>query len=172
MRVARFCTSSSSLERYTGRPSWKTGHAYSVIGRIQVQKNWTNSRVPRPARLSWDKQYKRFLAFLIMELMWQFHFKSIEMLRTSILALVVRSMGLPLTTTGSKKVGLLVLKFMSSSLYFVSFSWNLSSVARLARVSTAAWKCRMILSMNFRCLHWQNLQLFANKSTINKGVLE
>ena len=67
MRIARFCTPSSSLERYTGRPSWKTGHAYSVIGQIQVQKNWTNSWVPRPECLSWDKLYKRFLAFLIME---------------------------------------------------------------------------------------------------------
>ena len=92
MPIARFCTPSSSLERYTGRLSWKTGHAYSVIGRIQVQeKNWINSRVPRPERLSWDKLYKRFLAFLIMESMWQFHFKSLEMLRPSILALVTKS---------------------------------------------------------------------------------
>ena len=139
MRIARFCSPSSSLERYTGRQSWKTGHAYSVIGQIQVQKNWTNSRVPRPERLSWDKLYKHFLAFLIMESMWQFHFKSLEMLRPSILALVTKSIGIPLTTTGSKEVGLLVLKFLSSSLHFVSFSWNLSSVARLARVSTATW---------------------------------
>ena len=93
MRIARFCTPSSSLERYTGRPSWKTGHAYSVIGRIQVQKKWTNTRVPRPERLNWDKLYKRFLAFLIMESMWQFHFKSLEMLRPCILALVTKSIG-------------------------------------------------------------------------------
>ena len=85
MRIARFCTPSRSLERYTGRPSWKTGHAYSVIGRIQVQKNWTNSRVLRPQRLSWDKLYKRFLAFLIIDSMWQFHFKSLEMLRPVII---------------------------------------------------------------------------------------
>ena len=119
MQIARFCTSSSSLERYTGRPSWKTGQAYSVIGRIQVQKNWTNSRVPRSERLSWDKLYKRFLAFPTMKLMWQFHVKSLEMLGPSILALVVRSMGLPLTTTGSKELGLLVLKFIRS--YCISF---------------------------------------------------
>ena len=71
--------------------------------------------------------------------MWQFHFKSLEMLRPSILALVTKSIGMPLTTTGSKEVGLLVLKFISSSLHFVSLSWKLSSVTRLARVSTAAW---------------------------------
>ena len=67
--------------------------------------------------------------------MWQFHFKSLEMLRPSILALVPKSIGMPLTTTGSTEVGFLVLKIISSSLHFVSFSWNLSTVARLARVS-------------------------------------
>jgi len=64
MHIALFCTHSSSLERYT---SWKTGHAYSVIRRIQVQKNWTSPRGPRPEGLSWDKPYKRFLALLIMK---------------------------------------------------------------------------------------------------------
>ena len=84
--------------------------------------------------------------------MWQFHFKSLEMLRPSILALVTKSIGMPLTTTGSKEVGLLVLKFISSSLHFVSFSWNLSAVAWLARVSTAAWMwetCDILISNVF-----------------------
>ena len=114
MRIARFCTRSSSLERYAGRLSRKTGHVYSVIGRMQVQKNWTSPRVPRPERLSWDKLYRRFWAFLIMESMWEFHFKSLETLRPSILAVASHS-----------------INFMSSSLYLVSFSWNFSEEARV-----------------------------------------
>ena len=90
MRIARFCTPSGLLKRYTGRLPWKTGHAYSVIWRMQVQKNWTSSRVPGPERLSWDYLYRLFLTFLIMESMWQFHFKSLETLRPSILALETR----------------------------------------------------------------------------------
>ena len=131
MRIARFCTPSSSLERYAGRLSWKTGHIYSVIGRMQVQKNWSSQRVPRQERLSWGKLYRRFLAFLIMESMWEFHFKSPETLRTSILAVATNSIGMPLTTTGSKDLVFLVLKFMCSSLHFVSFSWNLSTEGRV-----------------------------------------
>ena len=155
MHIARFCTPSSSLERYGGKLSWKTGHAYSVIGRMQVQKNWTSSQVPRPERLSWDKLYRRFLAFLMMESMWQFHFKSLETLRPSILPLINNSIGMPLTTTESNEVAFLVLKFMRSSLYFVSFSWNFSAVAWLTRVSECSclgsylssprwWYCRRI----------------------------
>ena len=106
---------------------------------MQVQKNWTRSRVPRPERLSWDKLYRHFLAFLIMESMWQFHFKSLKTLRPSILGLATNSIGMPLTTTRWKDVVFLVLKFMHSSLHFVSFRWNLSAEAWLARVSTAAW---------------------------------
>ena len=139
MHIARFCTPSSSVERYAGRPSWKTGHAYSVIGWMQVRKNWTSSRVPSPKRLRWDKLYRRFLALLMLESMWKLHFKSLETLRSSILALVTNSIGMLLTTTGSKYVVFLVLKFMGSSLHFVSFSWNLSAEARLTRASTAAW---------------------------------
>ena len=141
MRIARFCTSSGSLERYAGRLSRKTGHVYSVTGRMQVQKNWTSPRVPRPERLSWDKLYRHFWAFLIMESMWEFHFKSLETLRPSILAVATNSIGLSLTTTGSKDVVFLVLKFMRSSLHFVSFTWNLAAEVRLTRVSTAAWIC-------------------------------
>ena len=77
---------------------------------MQVQKNWTSSRVPRPESLSWDKLYRRFLAFLTMESMRQFHFKSLEKLRPSILALATNSVGMPLTTTRSKDVVFLVLK--------------------------------------------------------------
>ena len=131
MRIARFSTRSGSLERYAGRLSRKTGHVYSVIGRMQVQKNWTSPRVPRPERLSWDKLYRRFWAFLIMESMWEFHFKSLETLRSSILALATNSIGMPSTTTGLKGVVFLVLKFMRSPLHFVSFSWNFSEEARV-----------------------------------------
>ena len=70
-------------------------------------------------RLSWDKLYKRLLAFLMMLSMWQFHLKSLDMLRRSILALAARSIGIPSTTTGSNKVVLLVLKFIRSSLHLV-----------------------------------------------------
>ena len=77
---------------------------------MQVQKNWTSSRVPRPESLTWDKLFRRFLAFLTMESMWEFHFKSLETLRPSILALATNSVGMPLTTTGSKDVVFLVLK--------------------------------------------------------------
>lgn len=75
-------------------------------------------------RLSWDKLYKRLLAFLMMLSMWQFHLKSLDMLRRSILALAARSIGIPSTTTGSNKVVLLVLKFIRSSLHLVSLSWK------------------------------------------------
>ena len=37
MGNALFCTAISSRKRYTGIPSWKTGHAYSVIGRMQLR---------------------------------------------------------------------------------------------------------------------------------------
>ena len=62
-----------------------------------------------------------------MESMWEFHFKLLETLRSSILAVATNS----LTTTGLKAVVFLVLKFMRSSLHFVSFSWNFSDEARV-----------------------------------------
>ena len=62
-----------------------------------------------------------------MESMWEFHFKSLEALRSSILAVATNS----LTTTGLKAVVFLVLKFMRSSLHLVSFSWNFSDEARV-----------------------------------------
>ena len=34
--IARFWISSNSSDKYVGNPLWKTGQAYSVIGRIQV----------------------------------------------------------------------------------------------------------------------------------------
>ena len=42
-------------------------------------------------------------------------------LRPSILALATDSIGMPLTATGSNDLVFLVLKFMRSSLHFVSF---------------------------------------------------
>lgn len=63
--------------------------------------------------------------------MWQIHFKSLEMLRPSIFALANKLIGKPLTTTGPSRVVSLVLKFIRSSLDFVSLRWNLSSDARL-----------------------------------------
>ena len=56
MRIARFCTPSSSLERYTGGLSWKTGHAYSVIRRMQVQKKWTSAITPMKVRAEAKKK--------------------------------------------------------------------------------------------------------------------
>lgn len=50
------------------------------VNEITVKVNY-NSRIPWPERLSWDKIYKRFLAFLIIESMWQFHFRPRETLR-------------------------------------------------------------------------------------------
>ena len=53
------------------------------------------------------------------------------MLRPSIFALANKLIGKPLTTTGPSRVVSLVLKFIRSSLDFVSLRWNLSSDARL-----------------------------------------
>ena len=49
-------------------------------------------------------------------------FQIITTLRPSILALATTSIGMSLTTTGSNDVVFLVLKFMRSSLHFVSFT--------------------------------------------------
>lgn len=43
-----------------------------VLKLVQVQKNWCSSRVPRAEHLSWDKLRQPFLAFTIIESMWQF----------------------------------------------------------------------------------------------------
>ena len=48
-----------------------------------------------------------------------------------ILAVATNSIGMLLTTTGSTDVVFLVLKFMRSSLHFVSFSRNFSEEARV-----------------------------------------
>jgi hypothetical protein len=36
--IARFWIRSNSSDKYLGNPLWKTGQAYSVIGRIQVMQ--------------------------------------------------------------------------------------------------------------------------------------
>ena len=66
-----------------------------------------------------------------MESMCEFHFKSLETLRPSILAVATNSIGIPSTTTRLKDVVFLVLKFIHSSLHFVSFGWNFSKEARV-----------------------------------------
>ena len=126
IRIARFCTLQVRWRGIWGdRYERRTWHAYSVIGRVQVQAwNELTHGYQDRERLSWDKLYKRLLAFLMMLSMWQFHLKSLDMLRRSILALAARSIGIPSTTTGSNKVVLLVLKFIRSSLHLVSLSWK------------------------------------------------
>ena len=126
IRIARFCTLQVRWRGIWGdRYERRKWHAYSVIGRVQVQAwNELTHGYQDRERLSWDKLYKRLLAFLMMLSMWQFHLKYLDMLRRSILALAARSIGIPSTTTGSNKVVLLVLKFIRSSLHLVSLSWK------------------------------------------------
>ena len=37
IRMVRFCSCSSSADKYAGSALWNTGHAYSITGRIQAK---------------------------------------------------------------------------------------------------------------------------------------
>ena len=37
IRMARFCSCSSSADKYAGSALWNTGHAYSITGRIKAK---------------------------------------------------------------------------------------------------------------------------------------
>lgn len=107
--------------------------------------------------------------------MWQFHFRSLETLWPTFLALVNNSVGMPLTTTELKDMVFLVQKLIHRSLHFDSFTWNMSAVAQLTKVSTATWNSVTVLARAYRLRDSSIIDVFpeigGRKSSLNSHRL-
>jgi hypothetical protein len=120
--ITRFWIRSNSSDKCLDNPWWKTGHVYSVIGRIQVFSKFFSEVM---ARFNSLRKYNRVEAFLIISPMWRFHLKFLEIFRPINLMVITIYVGLSLIKIDAYLGRWIFVEEIRRSLHFFKLNWNL-----------------------------------------------